>query len=107
MTIAPVSAVPTEMPRLVIVFWSPPTSSLYSSETEETVTLPSCEARDPTPRPAISIGQVTISGPAPASSARHHDHETHEQREETDLDHPPRRGVRERTWGCRRPPAGA
>ena len=69
MTIAPVSAVPTEIPRLVIVFWSPPTSSLCSSETEETVMLPSCEARHPTPRPASSMGQVTISGPAPASRA--------------------------------------
>ena len=31
--------------------------------------LPSCEASAPMPSPASSIGQVTISGPAPASSA--------------------------------------
>ena len=35
----------------------------------ETVTAPSCDASMPIPRPASSIGQVTISAPAPASSA--------------------------------------
>ena len=69
MTIAPVSAVPTEMPRLVTVFCRPPTSPLCSSGTEETVTLPSCEASAPIPRPARSSGTVTISAPAPASRA--------------------------------------
>ena len=51
------------------MFCSPPTSPLCSSGTDDTVTLPSCDASAPTPRPASSIGQVTISGPAPASSA--------------------------------------
>ena len=51
-TIAPVSAVPTEMPRLVTVFWSPPTSPLCVLGTEETVTLPSCEASAPFRRPS-------------------------------------------------------
>ena len=69
MTIAPVSAVPMEIPRFVIVFWSPPTSPLCSSGTEDTVTLPSCDARAPIPRPASSMGQVVISAPAPWSSA--------------------------------------
>ena len=66
---APASAVPIEAPRLVTVFCNPPTSPLCSSETEDTVTLPSCDASAPTPRPASSIGQVTMSAPAPASSA--------------------------------------
>ena len=69
MSTAPARAVPIEAPRLVTVFCRPPTSPLCSSGTDETVTAPSCDASAPTPRPASSIGQVTISGPAPASSA--------------------------------------
>ena len=69
MSTAPASAVPMEAPRWVTVFWIPPTSPLCSSGTEETVTAPSWEASAPTPRPASSISQVTMSGPAPASSA--------------------------------------
>ena len=69
MSTAPASAVPIDAPRFVKVFCSPPTSPLCSSGTDETVTLPSCDASAPMPRPASSIGQVTISGPAPASSA--------------------------------------
>ena len=69
MSTAPASAVPIDAPRLVNVFCRPPTSPLCSSGTDDTVTLPSCDANAPTPRPASSIGQVTISGPAPASSA--------------------------------------
>jgi hypothetical protein len=66
---APASAVPIDAPRFVNVFCRPPTSPVCSSGTDETVTLPSCEARQPMPRPASSIGHVTISGPAPMSSA--------------------------------------
>ena len=40
------------------MFWTPPTSPVCSSGTEETVTLPSCEASAPIPRPASNIGQV-------------------------------------------------
>ena len=69
MSTAPASAVPIDAPRLVRVFCSPPTSPVCSSGTDDTVTLPSCDASAPTPRPARSIGHVTISGPAPASSA--------------------------------------
>src|SRR6516165_8882302 len=65
----PARAVPMDAPRLVAVFCKPPTSPLCSSGRADTVTLPSCEASAPTPRPASNIGQVTISGPAPASSA--------------------------------------
>ena len=54
---APASAVPIEAPRLVNVFWRPPTSPLCSSGTAETVTAPSCEASAPMPSPASSIGQ--------------------------------------------------
>ena len=60
----PASAVPIEAPRLVAVFWRPPTAGLWSSGTAETVTLPSCEARAPIPNPASSRGTVTISAPA-------------------------------------------
>jgi hypothetical protein len=69
MSTAPASAVPSDAPRLVIVFCTPPTSPLCSSGTDDTVTLPSCEASVPTARPASSSGPVTISAPAPASSA--------------------------------------
>ena len=56
----PASAVPSEAPNCVAVFWRPPTSGLCSSGTAETVTLPSCEARPPMPRPISSSGMVTI-----------------------------------------------
>ena len=65
----PASAVPSEAPRFVIVFWRPPTSGLSSSGTAETVTAPSCEASAPIPRPMRSSGTKTISGPASGSSA--------------------------------------
>ena len=68
MSTAPARAVPIEAPSWVPVFWSPPTSPLCSSGTAETVTAPSCEAIAPSPAPASSSGQVTISGPAPTSS---------------------------------------
>ena len=68
MRTAPANAVPMDSPRLEAVFWMPPTSPLCSSGTDDTVTAPSCDASMPMPRPARSIGQVTISGPAPASS---------------------------------------
>ena len=38
MSTAPASAVPTDAPRLVTVFWRPPTSPLCSSGTDDTVT---------------------------------------------------------------------
>src|SRR5215470_6958823 len=66
---APARAVPTEAPRLVMVFCNPPTSALCSSGTADTVTLPSCDASAPTPSPASSNGHVTASGPTPISSA--------------------------------------
>ena len=66
--IDPASAVPSEAPRFVIVFWTPPTSGLSSSGTADTVTLPSCDASAPIPSPISSIGTKTISGPASASS---------------------------------------
>src|SRR5438128_411976 len=59
MSTAPASAVPIDAPRLVNVFCRPPTSPLCSSGTDDTVTLPSCDANAPTPSPASSIGQVT------------------------------------------------
>ena len=73
----------------------PPTSPLCSSGTEETVTAPSCDASMPMPSPARSIGQVTISGPAPASSAATNTTSADEQHEEPELRDPARRRVRE------------
>ena len=69
MSTAPASAVPIDAPSWVPVFWSPPTSPLFSSGTDETVTAPSWEAIIPSPDPASSNGQVTISGPTPTSSS--------------------------------------
>ena len=63
MRIAPDKAVPSEIPRLEKVFWSPPTSPLCSSGSAETVTAPSCDASAPMPSPASSIGQSVISAP--------------------------------------------
>ena len=45
---APANAVPIDAPSWVPVFWMPPTSPLCSSGTEDTVTLPSCDAIAPT-----------------------------------------------------------
>ena len=67
--IEPARAVPIDAPRFVAVFWTPPTSGLWSSGTAETVTLPSWEASAPIPRPIRSSGTVTISGPASLSRA--------------------------------------
>ena len=92
---APASAVPIEAPRFVIVFCTPPTSPLCSSGTDETVTLPNWDASAPTPSPASSIGQVTISGPGTGVERGHHDHDAGEQRGEPDLHDPARGGVRE------------
>ena len=58
----PATAVPTEMPRLLKVFCRPPTSPVSSAGTADTVTLPSCEARQPMPRPTSSIGHSTTTG---------------------------------------------
>ena len=80
--IEPASAVPSDAPRFVIVFWTPPTSGLSSSGTAETVTAPSCEASAPMPSPTSSIGTRTISGPRPASSAAEQHDRAREQREQ-------------------------
>ena len=77
------------------MFWRPPTSPLCSSDTAETVTAPSCDASAPMPRPARSIGQVMISGPAPASSAATNTTRPRNRREEPELGDPPRRRLRE------------
>ena len=58
-----------DAPRFVTVFCTPPTSPLWESGTAETVTAPSCEARVPIPSPARRSGPVTMSAPAPESSA--------------------------------------
>ena len=68
MSTAPARAVPIDEPSWVPVFCSPPTSPLCSSGTADTVTAPSCEAIAPSPAPASSSGQVTISGAALMSS---------------------------------------
>ncbi|GAA3071596.1 hypothetical protein GCM10020254_14240 [Streptomyces goshikiensis] len=57
----PARAVPIEAPRLVEVFWMPPTSELRSSGTADTVTAPSWEASAPIPRPIRSSGTVTTA----------------------------------------------
>ena len=67
--IDPASAVPTEAPRLVTAFWTPPTSALCSSGTADTVTDPSWEASAPMPSPISRRGMVTISAPASVSRA--------------------------------------
>lgn len=61
--IDPARAVPIEAPRLVTVFWTPPTSALCSSGTADTVTAPSWEASSPIPSPMSSMGTVTTSAP--------------------------------------------
>ncbi len=77
------------------MFWRPPTSLLCSSGTDDTVTAPSCEASAPMPRPASSIGQVTISGPAPASRAATMHDDPGQERQVAELDDPAGRGVGE------------
>ena len=68
MEVAATSAVPREAPRLVKVFWRPPTSALRSSGWAETVTAPNWEARAPMPRPTRAIGMSTMPALAPGSS---------------------------------------
>jgi hypothetical protein len=65
----------------------PPTSPLWSSGTDETVTLPSWEASAPIPRPAKQHRPGHDLGPAARVKRGHHDHDAAEQAEEPDLDH--------------------
>ena len=95
MMIAPVSAVPIEMPRLVTVFCRPPTSPLCSSGTEETVTLPSCEASAPIPRPGQQQRHGDDLRPRAGVERGDQDDEPGEHPEEAEADDPARRGVRE------------
>ena len=81
------------IPRLVTVFWRPPTASLWASGTADTVTLPSCDASAPTPRPARIIGQVTTRRP-PRIERRHEDHQPEEEDAEAHLADAAWRGVR-------------
>ena len=46
---APISAVPSEEPRLCAAPWSPPASDALSSPTDDITTFPSCETIRPTP----------------------------------------------------------
>ena len=89
MSTAPASAVPIDAPSWVPVFCRPPTSPLFSSGTDETVTAPSWEAIIPSPDPASSNGQVMISGPTPTSSKRDQQHEAGEQQDESEPDDAP------------------
>ena len=105
--IEPASAVPSEAPRFVIVFWTPPTSGLSSSGTADTVTAPSCEASAPMPSPISSIGTNTISAPAVGVEPAEQDDGAGEQREEPAADDQPRRDVREQPRDRRSPPRAA
>ena len=60
---APTSAVPSDAPRLVAVFCSPPTSPLWVSGTADAVTAPNCDANAPTPNPISTIGTATTRPP--------------------------------------------
>ena len=95
MSTAPASAVPIDAPRLVKVFWMPPTSPLCSSGTADTVTAPSWEASAPMPRPARSSGTVTICCADTELEGGHQGHDAREERQEAQAHHPPRRGLRE------------
>src|SRR5664280_2900769 len=67
MRTAPTRAVPREAPKLVKVFWRPPTSALMLSGRAETVTAPSCDASAPMPRPTSAMGIRTMPACAPGS----------------------------------------
>ncbi len=43
-TTAPITAVPSAPPRFCAVYWRPPTSLLFSTGSDDTMMLPSCEA---------------------------------------------------------------
>ena len=78
------SAVPSDAPRLVAVFWMPPTSGARSSGRDETVTAPSCEASAPIPAPISSSGTVTIAAVAPGLSAGDEDRGPGHDQEQAD-----------------------
>ena len=99
--IEPARAVPSEAPRFVIVFWTPPTSGLSSSGTAETVTAPSCEASAPIPSPISSIGTKTISGAGVRVERGEQHDRSGEQREQAAADDEPRRDLRARGAECR------
>ena len=62
-TIAPISAVPSELPSCWAVYWRPPASLRSSSSTADCTTLPSCETTSPIPTPstAIAIAKSSVS----------------------------------------------
>ena len=76
-TIAPISAVPSEAPSCCAVYWRPPASLRSSSPTADCTTLPSWETISPMPTPstaiAIANGVVSISGSIVAEQQQRRD----------------------------------
>ena len=52
--------IPARNEAVGAVFCGPPTSELFSVESAETVTSPSCDTRDAMPKPMTSMGTNTI-----------------------------------------------
>ena len=77
------------------MFCRPPTSPLCSSGTEETVTLPSCEASAPIAEAGEQHRPGHDLGPGAGVERGDQDDEAGEQREEAEPDDPARRGVGE------------
>ena len=86
MSTAPASAVPMDAPRLVIVFWTPPTSPLCSSDTDDTVTLPELRGQRADTQAGEQHRPGHDLGPGTDLERGHHDHDAGEEREEPDLD---------------------
>ena len=97
----PASAVPSEAPNWLAVFWRPPTSGLSSSGTAETVTAPELRGEAPHPEPDQQ------HRPGHDRRARVHVHRAKSTTMPTTIatspsvDHAPRRGRRAEPRGCR------
>ena len=74
MSTAPTTAVPSEAPKLVKVFWRPPTSALWLSGAPETVTAPSWDARRPDPETNQGHGDEDDAGVGAGVEPGHEHH---------------------------------
>ena len=89
--IAPISAVPSDEPRFVAVYCSPPASPRDRASTEDWMTFPSCEASSPIPAAHERQRDAELERVEFGFDGRKHQQEADEQRDHPDADDAPRR----------------
>ena len=77
MTMAPMSATPSDEPSCCEVYCSPPASLRPEASTDDCTTLPSCEASRPMPTPRRAIELVNAQPSSSGSIGGDHDQGRH------------------------------